>query len=261
MSELATARWSAATWSIIDEESCDPAHNVATDDVLLQEVMAGRRGPTLRFWAWAKPAIIIGRYQSLKNEVDIQAATSLGIQVVRRMSGGGAMLVRPEGGITYSLIMPTAMLEGMSIRDSYGFCDAWVVAALRELGADVTYVPLNDIASPTGKVGGAAQARRPGGVLHHTMIAYRLDGGEMMKVLRIGREKLSDKGIASAAKRVHPLSEQLTHSRRAVVDHLLHSFSVRFACQPGKLTAEEAAKANNLVTTRYGQAAWTAELE
>jgi lipoate-protein ligase A len=261
MSDLALSRWRSASWSIIDEQAHDPAMNVAIDDVLLQEVMAGRRGPTLRFWAWASPAIIIGRYQSLKNEVDLPAAQELGIQVVRRMSGGGAMLVRPDGGITYSLIMPTPLLEGLSIRDSYGFCDAWVVAALRELGADVRYVPLNDIASPLGKVGGAAQARRPGGVLHHTMIAYRFDGGEMMRVLRIGREKLSDKGIASAAKRVHPLHEQIAPARRAVVDHLLDSFRREFMTQHDELRPDELHKARDLVESRYGTAAWTAELE
>jgi lipoate-protein ligase A len=122
-------------------------------------------------------------------------------------------------------------------------------------------VPLNDIASPIGKVGGAAQARRPGGVLHHTMIAYQLDGGEMLKVLRIGREKLSDKGIASAAKRVHPLKEQITQSRIETVEHFLKSFSARYATSLGTLTDDTINSAHDLVNSRYGQDAWTSELE
>lgn len=261
MSQIASQRWQAAKWSIIAETPFEPALNVAIDDVLLQQVMSGRRGPTLRFWAWSRPAVIIGRYQSLRNEVDTEAAQAMDIQVVRRMSGGGAMFVRPAGGITYSLVVPEKMLEGMSIRDSYGFCDDWVVDALRELGADVQYVPLNDIASPIGKVGGAAQARRPGGVLHHTMIAFQLDGKEMLKVLRIGREKLSDKGIASAAKRVHPLNEQISLSRTEVVSHLAGSFGVRFATENDELTGEEMALARELVASRYGRDEWTRELE
>jgi len=261
VSQLATSRWQSAAWTIIPETPHDPAMNVAIDDVLLQQVMAGRRGPTLRFWAWSQPAVIIGRYQSLRNEVDLEAATAMGIQVVRRMSGGGAMFVRPEGGITYSIIVPESMLEGMSIRDSYGFCDAWVVSALRELGADVGYVPLNDIATPIGKVGGAAQARRPGGVLHHTMIAHQFNGSEMLKVLRIGREKLSDKGIASAAKRVHPLNEQISHNRAEVVAHLISSFSARYTITHGSLIADELASARQLVESRYGLDVWTRQLE
>jgi lipoate---protein ligase len=261
VSQLALTRWQTASWTIIPEMPYDPALNVAIDDVLLQQVMAGRRGPTLRFWAWSQAAVIIGRYQSLRNEVDLEAAFAMNIRVVRRMSGGGAMFVRPEGGITYSMIVPEAMLEGLSIRDSYGFCDAWAVDALRELGADVRYVPLNDIASPIGKVGGAAQARRPGGVLHHTMMAHQLSGTEMLQVLRIGREKLSDKGIASAAKRVHPLNEQISHSRSDTVAHFMASFRSRYSSTLGTLTDEELTKSNELVISRYGRPEWTSELE
>jgi len=260
MTPLALERWRTAGWHVLPETVAEPAMHVALDEVLLEEVRAGRRGPTLRFWAWASPAVIIGRFQSLRNEVDADAAAELGVTVVRRMSGGGAMFVRPGGAVTYSLYVPDAMLEGLSIRDSYAFCDAWVVDALRDLGADVTYVPLNDIASPQGKVGGAAQARRPGVVLHHTTIAYRLDGGEMTRVIRIGREKLSDKGIPSAAKRVHPLAEQIGLARDQVIAHLQSSFRARFPSTGGEITLQELAAAQELVGTKYATAAWTADL-
>lgn len=260
MTNIAMQRWRSAEWQILPEALAEPATHVALDEVLLEEVRAGRRGPTLRFWAWASPAVVIGRFQSLRNEVDADAAAELGVTVVRRLSGGGAMFVRPGGAVTYSLYVPDAMLEGLSIRDSYAFCDAWVVEALRELGADVSYVPLNDIASPRGKVGGAAQARRPGVVLHHTTIAYRLDGGEMTRVIRIGREKLSDKGIASAAKRVHPLTEQILQARDQVVEHLNTAFRARFPSTHGDITPEELAAAADLVRTKYAAPAWTADL-
>src|SRR6266513_2495323 len=81
-------------------------------------------------------------------------------------------------------------------------------------------LPLNDIASAEGKIGGAAQARKPGVVLHHTTIAYEMNPDEMLRVLRIGREKLSDKGIASANKRVSPLRRQTDRSREAIVELL-----------------------------------------
>ncbi len=235
--------------------------HLALDEALLNAVIAGRRGPTLRFWAWASPAVIIGRFQSLKNEVDADAAEAMGVTVVRRLSGGGAMYVRPGASITYSLYVPDAMLQGMTIRDSYAFCDAWVVASLRKHGADLAYVPLNDIASPVGKVGGAAQARRPGAVLHHTTIAWNMDAGEMMRVLRIGREKISDKGIGSAAKRVHPLSEQVTVDRERVVANLEADFRQQYICEAGAIESDEVAAAQSLVQSRYGTADWTRELE
>lgn len=261
MSAEILAKWQAAEWSLIAETVASPAMHVALDEALLTAVMQRRRGPTLRFWVWASPAVIIGRFQSLKNEVDSAAASALGIGIVRRLSGGGAMLVKPGAAITYSIYVTDEMLQGISIRDSYAFCDAWVVESLRRIGADVRYEPLNDIASVHGKVGGAAQARKPGGVLHHTTIAWNMDAGEMMRVLRIGREKLSDKGIASAAKRVHPLSEQLALSREQVVARLSDDFRRCFPCRDDAISADEQGAADELLRARYGQIAWTAELE
>jgi lipoate-protein ligase A len=260
MSDAVWTKWKSARWTILPETVESPATHAALDEVLLDSVIHGTRGPTLRFWGWASPAVIIGRFQSLRNEVDSDNAARLGVTVVRRMSGGGAMYVRPDSTITYSLYVPDDMLAGLTIRDSYAFCDSWVVDTLRGLGADVTYQPLNDIASGEGKVGGAAQARRPGGVLHHTTIAWHMNGAEMLKVLRIGREKISDKGIASAAKRVHPLSEQLAMTREAVVAALIEHFRQRVTCHDGSLSREERIAAAELVGRRYGAPSWTLEL-
>ena len=76
---------------------------------------------------------------------------------MRRISGGGAMFIEPEGAITWSLYAPESMAAGMTFAESYRFFDAWVVDALRELGIDAWYAPLNDITSAAGKIGGAAQ--------------------------------------------------------------------------------------------------------
>ncbi len=113
----------------------------------------------------------------------------------------------------------------MTFADSYAFFDEWAVQALQSLGIDATYVPLNDIASPTGKIGGAAQKRLGnGGVLHHVTMAYDMDGERMTEVLRIGREKLSDKGTKSAAKRVDPLRSQTGVSRAEIIERMIETF-------------------------------------
>jgi lipoate-protein ligase A len=260
MSDPVMGRWRSASWEILPEEHQPPVMHVALDEALLTTVARGERRPTLRFWAWSAPAVILGRFQSFRNEIDATGAAELGLTVVRRISGGGAMLVQPDMTITYSLYMPTMMLEGMTIRDSYQFCDHWVVDALRSLGADVAYVPLNDIASPVGKVGGAAQARRPGVVLHHTTIAYQMNSGDLVRALRIGREKISDKGIPSANKRVHPLGEQVVMARDSIVAYLISAFRERFGGEPSRITAAERAHAAELVEKRYATQEWTLEL-
>jgi lipoate-protein ligase A len=253
-------RLRAAGWQLLPETSLPPAEHVALDEVLTAEVAAGRRPPTLRFWAWAEPAVIIGRFQSLNNEVDERAARQMGVRVVRRLSGGGAMFVQPGSTITYSLYLPDLLVLGVSIRDSYELLDRWAVEVFREIGVDAWYQPLNDITSAEGKIGGAAQARRPGVVLHHTTIAYEMNPDEMLRVLRIGREKLSDKGIDSANKRVSPLRRQTDLPREAIVHRLVEGFRSRFELTEEGLRGEELEAARRLVAERYGTDAWTRNL-
>jgi lipoate-protein ligase A len=231
--------------------------NLALDEVLTLRVGRGERPPTVRLWGWTDMAVILGRFQSVKNEVNAEEAEANGIQVVRRISGGGAMFVEPEGAITYSIYAPEEIAKGMNFPESYAFFDAWVVDALRELGIDAWYAPLNDITSSNGKIGGAAQARRGGAILHHTTMAYQMNVPLMTRVLRIGKEKLSDKGIASADKRVGPLRQQTDLPRATIIDKLTEHFQQRYGFIPDSVTAEELAEAERLIETRFGTREWT----
>src|SRR5215469_16155760 len=105
--------WHEHDWRLIHDEPQDPALHMALDDVLAREVEAGRRPPTLRIWEWSAPAVVIGSFQSLRNEVDLAAASRLGLTVVRRVSGGGAMFIDPASTITYSLYAPESLVAGM----------------------------------------------------------------------------------------------------------------------------------------------------
>lgn len=250
------ARWRAYGWTLIPEIRQAPLLNMALDEALTLRVGRGDRPPTIRIWGWASRCVVIGRFQSVKNEVDEAAAAANDVQIVRRISGGGAMFIEPEGAITYSIYAPEAMVKGMSFPESYAFFDAWVVEALRGLGVDAWYAPLNDIASTGGKIGGAAQARRGGAVLHHTTMAYQMNVPLMLQVLRIGKEKLSDKGIASADKRVGPLRQQTALPRAAIIEHLVGHFRHAYGLADGGLTADELAEAEDLVRTRFGTGAW-----
>ena len=122
----------------------------------------------------------------------------------------------------------------MSFAESYRFFDAWVVAALRELGIDAWYAPLNDIASAAGKIGGAAQARRAGAVLHHTTMAYDMNGALLSQILRVGKEKLSDKGVPSADKRVSPLRQQTALPRQAIITHMVRAVPPALRARRGR---------------------------
>ena len=249
--------WADYEWELVHPGPLPPLMHLALDEVLAQEVGEGRRKPTLRFWEWDAPAVVIGSFQSVKNEVDPANAEKYGHRVVRRISGGGAMFIEPGGAVTYSIYAPAELVAGMTFADSYAFFDEWAVQALRSLGIEATYVPLNDIASPSGKIGGAAQKRLGnGGVLHHVTMAYDMDGDRMAEVLRIGREKLSDKGTKSAAKRVDPLRSQTGLSRTEIIDRMIDTFRSAHGLTDGEITPAEYAEAEKLVAEKFSTDEW-----
>ncbi|KAB7787372.1 lipoate--protein ligase family protein [Bifidobacterium cebidarum] len=248
---------------VLHDHPRTPAEQMRIDESWAREVAEGKRPPTLRIWEWAGPAVVIGRFQSAPDEVNLDVAQRLGFDVVRRCTGGGAMFIEPGNTITYSLYATLEFVQGVGIEESYKLCDWWLVEALRELGLDVRFAGLNDIASQYGKIGGAAQRRFPvsrtahgrsandadgydreesdsrggceakgrgvegyggtalGSVLHHATMAYDIDAAKMGQVLNTSREKLSDKAVKSAQKRVDPLKSQTGLSRESIVDHML----------------------------------------
>ena len=249
--------WRDYEWQVIQGPAVDPVLQMALDQVLSEEVGAGIRKPTLRIWEWEKPAVVLGSFQSVKNEVDEANATKHGFDIVRRISGGGAMFMEAGSVITYSIHAPADLVQGMSFADSYAFLDEWVIIALKSLGIDASYVPLNDITSPTGKIGGAAQKRLgAGAVLHHVTMSYDMDGEKMVQVLRIGREKMNDKGTRSAAKRVDPLRSQTGLSRAEIIDRMKATFSSLYGATPDEITPQEMAKAEQLVAEKFGTEEW-----
>jgi lipoate-protein ligase A len=258
--------WTDYDWQLIHEAPQPPALHMALDEVLTAEVAAGRRPPTLRVWEWAAPAVVIGSFQSLRNEVDLRAAARHGITVVRRISGGGAMFVEAGNTITYSLSVPAPLVTGLSFADSYRYLDDWVLSALGDMGITAWYQPLNDIATEAGKIAGAAQKRMvgtdggPGAVLHHVTMSYDIDADKMLEVLRIGREKMSDKGTRSARKRVDPLRRQTGLPRERVIENMIESFRARYGLTAGGITPQELARAEELAATKYSSEEWTARV-
>jgi lipoate---protein ligase len=251
-----TDPWQRYRWRLIRPVPVPSPINHALDEVLTRRAAEGEA--TLRFWGRIEPEVVIGRFQSVRNEVDAEAAERYGIEVMRRMTGGGAMFVEPENVITYSITAPEALVEGIGLVESYAFLDAWTIEALRSLWIDAWYEPINDITSSGGKIGGAAQARRGGAVLHHVTMSYDMNSDRMLEVLRIGREKLSDKGIASAARRVGPLRRQTNLSRPEIVERMIETFDdLHGALVEDRISEGEMAEAEDLVRSKYATREWT----
>lgn len=227
------SRWAALRPHVVVDRPRMPEEQMALEPQWARQVADGERPPTIRIWRWAAPAVVCGRYQSIEDEVDVAAAHARGVHIVRRGTGGGAMFVEPADTITYSLYAPLWFADGLDAVQAYQLCDAWLLAALAECGVRACYAGLNDIAAVHadgtgetvvgGKIGGAAQMRvpardgGPGCLLHHVTLAYAIDAAAMGDVLITDPEKMSDKAVKSARRRVEPMTAQTTMTREEVV--------------------------------------------
>ena len=253
----AALSWGDIDFEVIHGPVVDPMVNVALDETLVEDVAAGRRKPFMRLWEWNGPQVVIGSFQSYQNEVQPDGVERYGITVSRRVTGGGAMFMEPGNCITYSLVIPTALVDGMSFEQAYPYLDQWVMEVLEKLGIKAKYVPLNDIASEAGKIGGAAQKRWANGyMVHHVTMAYDIDAVKMNEVLRIGMEKIRDKGTRSAVKRVDPMRSQTGLPREEIMRVFFDHFKDKYQATEGTITEEDLEVARARCETKFARPEW-----
>ncbi len=196
---------------LLDTHAGKASFNMGLDEAILESVASGRELPTLRLYAWEPAAISIGYFQGLYEEVDVEACHARGVDVVRRITGGGAVFHQAE--ITYSIIIPeTQDLAPKSIMASYGVICGGVVKGLEILGIEATFAPINDIVALGKKISGNAQTRKRGCLLQHGTILLGLDVDLMFELLKVPQEKAKGKLIADVKERVTSLSAILGRS-------------------------------------------------
>ncbi len=229
----------------------------ALDEIILQEM--DTKKPVIRFWYRKKPAVPMGRFQSFIDEVNDSYVESKKIDVVRRITGGGAMYVEPRKVITYSLYLPRSFVPD-DFEESYRKLDSWVVEGLREIGIDARHEPLNDIVCEEGKLGGSAQLRKKDRVLHHATLNYNISIEEMLKCLRIGKDKISDKAIKSAEKRVSAIGEKIDLGIDEVIDRLKNVFERKYKVERISLNEHTLEKAEELAKYKFSSDEWNRKL-
>ena len=123
-----------ATWRLIVDGEADGATNMAVDEAILSHVSEGRSQPTLRFYAWSPPCLSLGRSQPLA-DVDLAACRAAGVDIVRRPTGGRAILHTDE--LTYSVALPQddPRVAG-DVVDSYRRISEGLLAGLHQLDVE-----------------------------------------------------------------------------------------------------------------------------
>ncbi|MHB9292301.1 lipoate--protein ligase family protein [Hollandina sp. SP2] len=237
----------------------DGFYNMGLDEALLEGVAQGRSLPVLRLYTWKPPAVSIGYFQGLTEEVDLESCTRHGVDVVRRISGGGAVFHHEE--LTYSIIMPLGHpLAGETIQGSYQSICPGIIQGLALLGVSSRFSGINDILVEDRKISGHAQTRRMGCVLQHGTLLLASDVDLMFELLLVPQEKLTDTGIQDVKDRVTSLKALLgrdiayTEVAPAIAEGFRRGLSLDFI--PTPLQTAEEARARELAIGKFADPQW-----
>lgn len=235
-------------------------YNMGLDQAILEAVAEGAAFPTLRFYGWQPPAISIGYFQGMTEEVDLTACRDHGIDTVRRITGGGAVFHQSE--VTYSMVLPLDHpLADQNILASYGRLCQGIVAGLARLGVSAEFAPINDIVAGGKKISGNAQTRKLGCILQHGTILLDVDVDLMFTLLQVPSEKARGKAIADVKERVTSLSRLLL--RPVTFDEVSAALEAGFAealnleYRPQEPAETECVRAEELARTRFADEGWT----
>ena len=237
----------------------DAAFNMALDEAVLEAVSLGSSPPTLRFYSWTPPAISIGYFQGMREEIDLAACERLGVEAVRRVTGGGAVFHNAE--VTYSIVVREGHeLAPEDILESYRLICAGLIVGIGNLGIEAAFAPINDIVAGGKKVSGNAQTRRKGCLLQHGTLLLDVDVDMMFELLLVPQEKLKGKLIADVKQRVVGLKALIGRelSYVEVVEALKKGFASAWGAElvPGEPEPAELERAAVLAAERYRTEAW-----
>jgi len=238
---------------IEDLAPLDPRLGLACDEALLESVRGGGSG-VVRLWVNDR-AVVIGRSQAIASEVDVVAARQERIPVLRRITGGGAVYHYP-GNLNVTVAVPAGATAG-SVRAIFA---RWGGAVCDGLEAIVTGTTIDGtrIGVLGRKLGGAAQLRRAGAVLFHTTVLVVPSVRPIEWLLRAHRPDYATERVPSRPDETITLCEAA--GRPVGLDEAAGAIRRGLArCEDLKadgIFAREAARARDLVATKYGKVEW-----
>ncbi len=242
-------------WRLLEPLFSDGFHQMALDQAVFEAVEAGESPPTIRFYGFCPPCLSIGRFQSVSH-VDRAACKKLGVDLVRRPTGGRALLHRDD--FTYMLVLPLGGLP-TSVEESYARISLGIIEALRELEIVAELVPRPrvpgqgdrscfavpasaDLVVGGKKICGSAQTRGKRALLQHGTILRRRDTDIVFELLCYGDEpeKEARKAYEDSCIGLEDLGSAITWEEleRAMVGGFSRSFHADLRCM-GLASAEK----------------------
>ncbi|MGB6607949.1 MAG: lipoate--protein ligase family protein [Atribacterota bacterium] len=279
-------------WRLIKDSYHTGFMNMAIDEAIMIAHREGLVPPTIRFYQWSPPAVSLGYFQDLKKEIDVDACKNLGIDIVRRPTGGKAVLHDKE--LTYSFIIKeNHPLVNDSILETYKKISGGIIRGLSYLGITAELVPLreklknsssgNEIKSKIShsdiksicfsvpsqyevqvegkKIVGSAQVRKREIVLQHGSLLIELEKDKLFSVFNFPsvqiRERLKIRFKATSLEEILKRKISFSELSEILPGGFEEEFGVRLT--EGKLTKQEEKISQELLENKYSTYDWNYE--
>jgi lipoate-protein ligase A len=266
-------------WRLIENNTNNAFYNMAVDEAIMILHSQNKVPPTLRFYSWEPAALSLGYFQKAKTDIDYQNCQDQGIDLVRRLTGGRAILHDQE--LTYSLIIREDYnLLADSIEKSYQQISSGLVKGLQNLGipAELKAVERGKKA-PTGhsaacfdapswyevildnkKLIGSAQRRKNNVILQHGSLPLVIEVDKIFRLLNYSSEQDRKKArriFSAKSTSLNKAGYNFSHCEleKALSEGLAQALEIEF--KRGELTPPEIKLAQKLAEEKYSDQKWT----
>lgn len=266
-------------WRFLDSGVNNAYYNMSVDEAVMESHRAGLVPPTIRFYQWSPPGLTLGYFQRIEEVVDENACEENDIDIVRRLTGGRAILHDDE--LTYSLIIDEKYdYLPKSILESYKIISGGIVSAIQSLGLEVKLKAVEkNKKTPKGfssacfdapswyevvfgdkKLVGSAQTRKKGIILQHGSIPFSIDVDTLYQVLKTSSDRVKVKMKKLFLNQATALDWETSFNLgyEELKSALIKAWQNRFDIElkPGKLISREKELIDKLIKDKYRSRSW-----
>lgn len=204
-------------WRLLKLETSDAFTNMAIDEAIVTARVEGSVPNTLRLYRWDPSAVSVGRFQSVVNEVQVENCRQQGVDIVRRITGGGTVYHDSNDEITYSVIASEKDFGTTDVVQAYHTLCSALIEAAKILGIKADFNPGDpkncpNIAANGKKISGSAQFHKGGVLLQHGTFLLDADLQKMFTFLRVPWAKALEDVVCVAQDRITSIRNELNRN-------------------------------------------------
>jgi len=254
-----------SVWRLLKLETQNASANMAIDEAILQARIGNFVPNTVRFYKWNPSAVSVGKFQNVENEVQIDNCEKYGVDIVRRITGGGTVYHDAEGELTYSVIVRKEDLQTEDVTAVYAKIYSGIAEALQNLGIKSDFNQGNIKTCPNltvngKKISGSAQCHKKGVVLQHGTLLLDVDLEKMFTFLRVPWAKTCMQIVNVAKNKITSIRKEagkalsVKNLEQALIEGFQKALNIKLVND--ELTLYERELAEHLYSEKYSTKEW-----